>query len=75
MSVTCAPRARELQAEGKIRDLCTGQDFEHRIVELYKQSNEITKGLDIMLIRGRAPTVGSIYEGQSHLKDKRHALR
>ena len=46
-------KARSLQAAGKLTDLCEGLDFEHRVVELYRQSPAILQGMDIMLMRGR----------------------
>ena len=47
-------RARELQAEGKIADLCTGAPFERRLAMLSVQSTDISKGMDIMEARGPA---------------------
>ncbi len=47
-------QARRLQTEGKIRELCADQDFEHRVVGLYAQHPGILRGMDIMLMRGRA---------------------
>jgi phytanoyl-CoA hydroxylase len=47
-------KARELHAEGKIKDLAEGEDFTHRYATLHRQSREIAKGLDIMMMRGPA---------------------
>ncbi len=41
-------RARKLQAEGKIADLCENEPFETRFAKLYAQCQEIERGLDIM---------------------------
>ncbi|MBV9848488.1 MAG: phytanoyl-CoA dioxygenase family protein [Armatimonadetes bacterium] len=47
-------RARTLQAEGKIAELCEGESFERRFACLYAQSPEIERGMDIMQMRGPA---------------------
>jgi phytanoyl-CoA hydroxylase len=47
-------RARELAAEGKIKELYADAPFDRRLALLYAQSSEITNGLDIMLVRGPA---------------------
>jgi phytanoyl-CoA hydroxylase len=47
-------RARILQADGKITDMCEQEPFERRAACLYAQSSEITQGLDIMFARGPA---------------------
>ena len=47
-------RARILQAEGKINDLCEQEPFERRAACLYAQSSEITRDMDIMSARGPA---------------------
>lgn len=47
-------RARQLQAEGKIADLCEEEPFGRRSAELYAQSPAITSGMDIMEMRGPA---------------------
>lgn len=46
-------RARELQAQGKIKDLHEGAPFDRRIGLLYEQCPEIEKGIDIMSLLGR----------------------
>lgn len=47
-------RARELQAQGKLRDLHADAPFDTRIARLYEQCAEIVSGIDIMRMRGRA---------------------
>lgn len=47
-------RARELQQQGAIQDLCEAEPFETRFARLYAQSREIAQGMDIMQLRGRA---------------------
>lgn len=47
-------RARELHAEGKIKDLHEDEPFEKRVESLFAQSAEILKGIDIYEMRGRA---------------------
>src|SRR5579871_5335191 len=47
-------RARLLQTEGKITDLCEQEPFERRAACLYAQSPEITRDMDIMFARGPA---------------------
>ena len=47
-------RARVLQAEGKITDLCEQEPFERRAACLVTQSPEITRNMDIMFARGPA---------------------
>jgi len=47
-------RAKELKDEGKIDNLHAGEPFETRYGLLFKQCQEIGKGIDIMQMRGRA---------------------
>lgn len=47
-------RARELQAEGLVRDLHADEGFSTRIGKLYGQCPKITQGIDIMQHRGPA---------------------
>ncbi|MEE2658769.1 MAG: phytanoyl-CoA dioxygenase family protein [Candidatus Latescibacterota bacterium] len=47
-------QANELHAEGKIVDLAVDEPFERRYGILYGQSQEISRGLDIMHYRGAA---------------------
>ncbi len=47
-------RARQLQAEGSLSDLCEGVDFAHRFACLYAQCTAIARGMDIMEMRGPA---------------------
>ena len=47
-------RARELQAQGKITDLCENEGFRTRLARLFEQSPEITQNMDIMQMRGQA---------------------
>lgn len=47
-------RAQELQAGGRLTDLCESEPFERRLACLYAQTPEIASGLDIMLVRGPA---------------------
>jgi ectoine hydroxylase-related dioxygenase (phytanoyl-CoA dioxygenase family) len=47
-------RARALLAEGKIAALHEGEDFRRRYAKLYAQSSEISRGMDIMQMRGPA---------------------
>lgn len=41
--------ARKLQAEGKVKDLFENEPFETRFAKIYAQSQEIERGIDIML--------------------------
>ncbi|MDA0710933.1 MAG: phytanoyl-CoA dioxygenase family protein, partial [bacterium] len=47
-------RATELKTQGKLADLYPNEPFEKRYGFLFDQCKEISKGLDIMQIRGRA---------------------
>ena len=47
-------RAAQLLAEGKITDLHAGEPFDHRLVAICRECNEIYDNLDIMRFRGRA---------------------
>jgi len=47
-------RARELLAQGKITELCAGQDFTRRFAGIYAQCKAIGENFDIMLLRPRA---------------------
>ena len=47
-------RAHALQAEGKITELHVDKGFDTRYGPLFVQSNEISKGMDIMFYRGEA---------------------
>ena len=47
-------RARELKAEGKIKDLHEGAPFDQRIALIFAQCDEIMQGIDIMHQRGKA---------------------
>jgi ectoine hydroxylase-related dioxygenase (phytanoyl-CoA dioxygenase family) len=47
-------KARDLHAAGRVTDLCADQDFEHRVVALYRQDRSILDGMDIMHLRGPA---------------------
>ena len=47
-------RANELYAAGKLSQTYAGQSFEHRLVAICRENNEIYPGLDIMHRRGKA---------------------
>ncbi|MEM7028431.1 MAG: phytanoyl-CoA dioxygenase family protein [Chloroflexota bacterium] len=47
-------RARELHAQGELEDLYEAEPFETRYGLLFKQNQDIGKGLDIMFYRGPA---------------------
>lgn len=47
-------RARELVAEGKVRELHSDAPFERRAALLYSQSPEILRDMDLMMVRGKA---------------------
>ena len=47
-------QAQKLFAAGKITDRCESQNFEHRVVNLYRQNPAVVRGMDIMLLRGPA---------------------
>jgi phytanoyl-CoA hydroxylase len=54
MSAFIDGRAQELKAEGKIEDLCEDEPFEKRYGSLFNQCKEMSKGIDIMQMRGPA---------------------
>lgn len=47
-------RAKDLHADGEVMELHEDLDFDHRVVQLFKQDRGILHGMDIMLMRGRA---------------------
>ena len=47
-------RARELLGQGKLSQLYQDQSFEHRLVCIFRENNEIYPELDIMHLRGKA---------------------
>ena len=47
-------RAEELLSEGKISDRYADEPFDHRLISICRENNEIYKELDIMHFRGRA---------------------
>src|SRR5262245_11797952 len=47
-------RARQLAAEGKLKDLAAEAPFARRMALLYAQTPEIVKDMDVMHVRGKA---------------------